>query len=239
MIRHSLLPTPRGSRAFAAALLLLAWPAHAQITSGTDVNLTKKLGDDTECAIAKNPTNQLQLFALCNTTGTGLAAARSTDHGVTWVSPDPSDGTIADGDAGQGPAAWCDPTLAWDVFGNLFITYISASGGDIVTILSTDGGATFTNLASFAGSVDQPTVVASVTPGPGTPSVWVVWNQGGQTVARGAPSPAWARWERSIRCRLFPAPRAAASATSPSRRTAPWCRRARAPWAGRGPRRSS
>ena len=50
----------------------------------------------------------------CNTSSPGLFAARSTDGGDTWTYPDATDKTIADGDAGQGAAACCDPTIAWD-----------------------------------------------------------------------------------------------------------------------------
>jgi hypothetical protein len=43
-------------------------------------------------------------------------------------------------------------------------------------------------LASFTGSGDHPTVVAVPTTAPGAPvAVWVVWNQSGSMVARGAP----------------------------------------------------
>jgi len=159
----------------------------AQISGNTDINSAQKTGDDNECAVSINPVNKNQVFAFCNTGGPGLFATRSTDGGATWIFPDPADKTIADGDAGQGPAACCDPTSAWDTFGNLYLTYIDSGIGNIVTILSTDGGATFTNLASFAGSVDQPTVVAANTSAAGAPvAVWVVWNQSGQMVARGA-----------------------------------------------------
>jgi hypothetical protein len=172
---------------FGAVLFLLAGSAHAQLTGAVDNDLAQKSGSDSECAMAKNPTNPLQLFAFCNTSSAGMLAVRSTDGGVTWIYPDPTDKTIADGDPGQGPSACCDPTLAWDTFGNLYITYINAAATTIETILSTDGGATFTNLATFSGSVDQPTVVAANTTAPGAPvAVWIVWNQGGAMVARGA-----------------------------------------------------
>lgn len=177
----------RQSAVVASVLLLASSAARAQIFSGIDRNLSQKSGADSECAIAKDPTNKLRLFALCNTGGPGLFAARSSDGGVTWTYPDAADKTIADGNAGQGPSACCDPTLAWDSFGNLFITYIGSALNTIETILSTDGGATFTNLASFSGSVDQPTVVAANTTDPTAPvAVWVVWNQSGSMVARGA-----------------------------------------------------
>jgi hypothetical protein len=172
----------------AGFLLATAGAARAQISGTTDNDVSQKTGSDSECATATNPANPNQVFAFCNTTGAGMLAARSTDGGATWFYPDPVDKTIVDGDPGQGPSACCDPTLAWDTFGNLFITYINASVNTIETILSTDGGATFTNLATFAGSVDQPTVVAANTTAPGAPvAVWIIWNQSGAMVGRGAP----------------------------------------------------
>jgi hypothetical protein len=159
--------------------ILIRFPAWA---SGIDVNMSQKGGYQSECAIAKNPSNKLQLFAACNNlAGPGLFAARSSDGGVTWVYPDPSK-TIANGvNPALGPAACCDPSLAWDTFGNLFITYIDSGLVNIVTLLSTDGGQTFTNLPSFGpASVDQPTVTAD------SDEVWIIWNQSGQMVARGA-----------------------------------------------------
>jgi endonuclease YncB( thermonuclease family) len=162
--------------------------ANAAVQEGdagtVDRDTSQKSGADSECAVAQNPANPMQLFNACNTSGAGQFAARSIDGGATWIYPDPSDKTITDGDPGQGASACCDPTLAWDSFGNLYITYINASTNAIVTILSTDGGETFSDLATFSGSVDQPTVVANDTP-EGV-AVWIVWNQGGAMVARGA-----------------------------------------------------
>jgi len=167
-----------GVAAFSAALFLAPATVHAQLSGAVDNDLSQKSGSDSECATAKNPSNPNQVFAFCNTSGAGMFAARSTDGGVTWFYPDPVDKTIVDGDPGQGPSACCDPTLAWDTFGNLFITYINASVNTIETILSTDGGATFTNLATFSGSVDQPTVVVANTTQPGAPvAVEVPWRR--------------------------------------------------------------
>jgi hypothetical protein len=166
--------------ALAAVLVLGASAAHAQIAGGTDVNMSKMANYQNECAIAKNPTNKMQLFALCNNSTGGLFAARSTTLGATWVYPDPSK-TIANGTAGLGPLACCDPTLAWDNFGNLFIGYLG-NNNTVEIILSTDGGQTFTNLLTInpGVSVDQPTVAA------GSGQVWVVWNNNNQMNARGA-----------------------------------------------------
>lgn len=60
---------------FVAAFLLAGSGARAQISGAVDVNLSQKTGDDNECAISKNPSNKLQLFALCNTGGPRLVAA--------------------------------------------------------------------------------------------------------------------------------------------------------------------
>lgn len=161
--------------------LLFSTGAHAQLMGEAERNMSQMLNYQNECAIIKNPTNKYQLFAACNNATGGLFAARSTDLGTTWVYPDPSK-TIANGiNAALGPAACCDPSLAWDTFGNLYITYIDSAGSNIVTLLSTDGGQTFATLATFGpASVDQPTVTAD------SGEVWIVWNQSGSMVARGA-----------------------------------------------------
>jgi hypothetical protein len=163
------------------ALFFMALPGTAQLSGTTDDNMSKMANYQNECAIIKNPTNKLQLFSMCNNSTGGLFAARSTDGGVTWTYPDPSK-TIANGvNAALGPAACCDPTLAWDTFNNLFLTYIDSGVANIITLLSTDGGQTFTTLATFGpASVDQPTVTADAG------EVWVVWNQAQSMVARGA-----------------------------------------------------
>lgn len=165
--------------AAAMAVLLFGTPAGAQMAQSGNVNVSELSDYQNECAIAANPTNNTQLFAACNNATGGLFAARSTDLGATWSSPWNAAKVIANGTVGT--AACCDPTLAWDNFGNLFVTYIDSSLGNIVTLLSTDAGLTFTVLATFGpASVDQPTVAA------GSGEVWVVWNQGGSMVARGA-----------------------------------------------------
>jgi hypothetical protein len=178
--------------------LLAGFQAHAQVSGLAERNMSKMANYQNECAIIKNPTNKLQLFAACNNATGGLFAARSTDGGATWVYPDPSK-TIANGTAGLGPAACCDPSLAWDTFGNLYITYLDTNGANVITLLSQDSGQTFTTLATFGplcnGCADQPTVVAADTTAPGAPvAVWIVWHQllsptnpNGPILARGAP----------------------------------------------------
>jgi hypothetical protein len=135
-------------------------------TFGTvDINISKIAGGDNECAIAKDPSNPLRLAAHCNSLATPWI---SGNGGLTWT----LGGSIG--------SYCCDPNLAFDNFGNLFATFINGATNAIVTMLSVNGGTTFTPLASFSGSVDQPSIVAHDN------MVWIVWNQSGAMVARGA-----------------------------------------------------
>ncbi len=177
----------KGSAPKAATKAQGSLPAQAEPVRGggtLDRNASQKTGADNECAVAQDPTTPNRLFKSCNTSSAGLFAALSSDGGDTWTYPDPADKTIADGDAGQGVSACCDPTLTWDSFGNLYVTYLNGAASAVVTLLSTDGGATFSPLASFSGSVDQPTVVSADVPG--GVAVWIVWNQSGSMRAQGA-----------------------------------------------------
>ncbi|MDZ4811543.1 MAG: thermonuclease family protein [Pseudomonadota bacterium] len=175
-------PTVTATDDDAAAAATL--PDASRAAGTPDTNASKKSGDDNECAVVIDPTNTQRLFQSCNTSSAGLFAAFSSDGGLTWGYPDPADKTIADGDPGQGQNSCCDPTLAWDRFGNLYVTYINGSLDAIVTLLSTNGGSTFSEIGSFAGSVDQPTIVAASVAA--NAAVWVVWNQDGDIVSRGA-----------------------------------------------------
>ena len=156
----------------------------AGTVSGLNVNISQLLGNQDESAIAVNPLNSQQLFASANNGSGGLFAARSTDGGVTWLPSNGADFVIADGGDALVPAC-CDPTVSWDQFGNLFLSYINASLDGIPIALSTDGGATFTAVTSLGSSPDQPTIVS----GPGTGgvdgSVWITFAEGGTVIASG------------------------------------------------------
>jgi hypothetical protein len=159
-------------------------PATGQVTPEDETNVSALANYQNECAIKVNPTDADQIVAACNNATGGLFFARSNNRGTTWEYPD-ADRTIADGDAGQGDEACCDPNIAWDSFGNLYVTFL-ADDGAIDTLLSTDAGDTWTELATFPGSNDQPSIVAVDTSAPGVPvAVWVVWNNGVSMSARG------------------------------------------------------
>jgi hypothetical protein len=163
---------------------------------GPNINASRLTGNHHENSIAINPANPAQVVVVSNTENSpGMMRAYSTDSGATWTS-----GIIANGDAlGNGCG---DPSLAWDNFGNLFLTYLDCTITDVQLGLSTDGGQTFsfvttvarpTPLAPFGptkpgnpygtrsgAGVDQPTVAV------GAGSVWVTYNTLGAINARGA-----------------------------------------------------
>lgn len=154
------------------ALALAAWPMAAAAQSVlAPTNATALAGNEDESAIAVNPNNRLQIAVMTNgiVGDAGLPLSFSSDGGSTWTRTVFATGTSADG----GPAACCDPTLAWDAFGNLFVGYLQRNPRTIELFVTTDLGATWTNLGPVdtgaAGTLDQPTVVA------GAGAVWVTW----------------------------------------------------------------
>lgn len=176
--------------AFAVAVLCAAAPASARVPA--NVNVSQRPGNQQEATIAVDPTNASRVFITSNDESqpAGLFAAHSTDGGRTW-----SRQSLATGDDGL-PAACCDPSASWDSFGNLFLTYLTfipdGSGGfqfDDIVLLSTNGGASFTELAQLSTShdTDQPTITT------GAGEVWVSYRdfgpefgENGTLVARGA-----------------------------------------------------
>src|SRR5205823_3545974 len=118
------------------------------------------------------------------------------DGGQTW-----SKRIIADGNDNLGDSC-CDPSLSFDSYGNLFMTYLFNVENTVPVALSTDGGLTFNIIANIDSSgfskkgakgrgaagerrglfrfVDQPTITS------GHGEVWVVFNAGGPLVTAGA-----------------------------------------------------
>jgi len=163
-----------------------------QLSAGSDVNVSRREDNESECSVSQNPADPRQLFVACNTPGPGLFSARSGDGGVTWSYPPNDRKVIFDNVDAPIPAACCDPSSTWDSFGNLFLVYIDRWKSRIVIVRSRDGGASFSLVKSYLGSVDQPTIAAANTTDPNAPvALWAVWNQGfeeaGQMVAVGAP----------------------------------------------------
>jgi hypothetical protein len=177
---------------FTASLLFFPLLAGSAVTP-TNINVSQRSTNESEEAIAVNPTNPNNLVIVTNVVVplAGMFAAVSFDGGFTWI-------TRIIGDNDNLGAACCDPSLSFDEFGNLFLTYLYNVGTTVPVALSADGGLTFNLVANIAKPatsktqtsderrglfrfVDQPTIVAA------KGEVWVVFNGGGPIVATGAP----------------------------------------------------
>jgi hypothetical protein len=175
-------PSARGIGAFPAGTIrATGGPGRTSpsggIVVGPNVNVSQLRGNQAETTVGINPTNPNNIVVLSNMeTGTGLFKAFSMNGGLTW-----SRDKIADGD--NLGSACCDPSGAFDEFGNFHLTFLNASVNRVDAAISIDGGATFQFLGTVrSGGVDQPTV----TTGPG--AVWWTWKLFGpdRIEARGA-----------------------------------------------------
>lgn len=163
--------------AFAGALAMATLATSA--TPIPNLNVTAMSGNEAEDAIAVNPTNPSNVVAMSTLPDVvaGLAVGVSFNDGQTWA-------RRVIGAAGDPLGEiCCDQQLAWDRFGNLWMTYLVNTSGDVFVALSTDGGLTFTKVADIATNGDQPSIAA------GSNSVWVSYTRtpGKQIQAIGAP----------------------------------------------------
>src|SRR6266567_444164 len=188
--------------ALAAALGALgaagAGPRAATVTAA-NVDISQRHLNESEEAIAVNPANPDNIVTVTNVghAEAGLTAGMlegvSFDGGRTWTTK-----LIGLGAGDPLGDACCDPSLSFDQYGNLFMTYLYEVEDQVPVALSTDGGLTFHVIANIAKAdlpakkaggenrglfrfVDQPTITAAEN------EVWVVFNAGGPMVATGAP----------------------------------------------------
>src|SRR6266566_8411943 len=159
-----------------------------------NIDVSQRLTNESEETVAVNPTNPNNIVIITNVDhpAAGLFEGVSFDGGATW----PTKKLIGNNDNLKD--ACCDPSLSFDKYGNLFMTYLFNVEIQVPIALSTDGGLTFNIIANImkppkqslsASSerrglfrfVDQPTITAA------HGEVWVVFNGGGPIVATGAP----------------------------------------------------
>src|SRR5258706_10431523 len=166
----------------------------AATTTPLNVDVSQRSTSESEQTIAVNPTNPKNVVIVTNIEGAapGLFAAVSFDGGSTWAK------RIIGNNDNLGDAC-CDPSLAFDEYGNLFLTYLYNVEISVPIALSLDGGLNFnliTNVVKPPKSavtaatrdsrglfryVDQPTITAA------NGAVWIVVNAGGGMFATGAP----------------------------------------------------
>jgi BNR/Asp-box repeat protein len=178
----------------AMLVALSAGVASAKSTTPPNVNISQRVGNESEEAIAVNPTNPKNIVVFTNIAEgvNGMFLAVSFDGGQTW-----SRRIVGQNDLFGDTC--CDPSLSFDEFGNLFMTYLFNVDNVVPVALSTDGGLNFSVIASIGAPsglaktkaarserglfrfVDQPTIVA------GHGEVWLIFNAGGPMFATGAP----------------------------------------------------
>jgi len=172
----------------------------SDIASATPLNVdvSQRHLNESEEAIAVNPTNPKNIVIVTNVghREAGLTAGMfkgvSFDGGATWT-------TSIIGNFDNLGDSCCDPSLTFDEFGNLFMTYLYQTENTVPIALSTDGGLTFNVIQNITTPpkstptkssgdnrglfrfVDQPTITAA------KGEVWVVFNAGGPLFATGAP----------------------------------------------------
>jgi hypothetical protein len=164
-----------------AGALATATLATAAAPIPTNLNVTAMSGNEAEDAIAVNPTDPSNVVAMSTLPDVpaGLAVGVSFNGGNTWARS-----VIGASAADPLGDICCDQQLAWDRFGNLWMTYLLNSSGDVLVALSTNGGTSFTKVADIQTKFgDQPSIAV------GQNSVWVSYtaSPGKQIQAFGAP----------------------------------------------------
>src|SRR6266700_3947577 len=101
-------------------------------------------GNEAEDAIAINPANSSNIVTMSTLPDvvSGLFEGVSFDGGKTWTRQ-----VIGTG-APLGEIC-CDQQLAWDRYGNLWMTYLVNTNGNVLVAVSTDGGLSFTKVAEI------------------------------------------------------------------------------------------
>src|SRR6266700_1663416 len=185
--------------AAAPAALAAARDRPPTVAAPVNVDVSQRHLNESEEAIAVNPANPDNIVTVTNVghAEAGLTAGMfegvSFDGGKTWTTK-----LIGLGATDPLGDACCDPSLSFDKYGNLFMTYLYEVEDQVPVALSTDGGLTFHVIANISKAdlpgkkgngdnrglfrfVDQPTITAAHN------EVWVVFNAGGPMAATGAP----------------------------------------------------
>src|SRR5438067_1024666 len=163
----------------------------AQPATPPNIDISQRHTNESEEAIAVNPTNPQNIVMVSNVEGRapGMLEGVSFDGGQTWTTK------LIGNDDNLGDAC-CDPSLSFDSYGNLFLAYLFDVEDTLPIALSTDGGLSFNVIANIPGIakrngkgaeekglfrfVDQPTITAA------EGEVWAVVNVGGPMGAFGA-----------------------------------------------------
>jgi hypothetical protein len=132
--------------AFAVVALLASMtaPASAVVSIPPNFDSSVMHGNEAEDAIAINPANPSNIVTLSTLPDvvSGLFEGVSFNGGKTWTRQ-------VIGTAAPLGEICCDQQLAWDRFGNLWMTYLVNTNGNVFVAVSTDGGLTFSKVAEI------------------------------------------------------------------------------------------
>src|SRR5438132_11595322 len=135
-----------------AVALAVVTTALSATTAATPANVdtSAMAGNEAEDAIAVNPTNPKNIVTMSTLPDvvSGLFEGVSFDGGKTWT-------RRVIGANQQFADICCDQQLAWDNYGNLWMTYLTLSSPDVFVALSTDGGLTFSKVADVVPTTPQ------------------------------------------------------------------------------------
>src|SRR6266571_98925 len=103
-----------------------------------NIDVSQRLTNESEETVAVNPTNPKNIVIVTNVAhpAAGMFEGVSFDGGATWA-------TKLIGDNDNLGDACCDPSLSFDQFGNLFMTYLFQMENTVPIARSTDGGLNF------------------------------------------------------------------------------------------------
>src|SRR6266496_882337 len=157
MLRILTVSTP----AFAAMALLASMtaPAAAAVPPIPNFDSSVMHGNEAEDAIAINPANPSNIVTMSTLPDvvSGLFEGVSFDGGKTWT-------RRVIGSAQQFADICCDEQLAWDTYGNLFMTYLDLNSPDVFVALSTDGGLTWRKVGDIVPTNPPGSAVQNVAP---------------------------------------------------------------------------
>lgn len=142
MLRILTVSTP----AIAAIALLASMtaPAGAAVPPSPNFDSSVMHGNEAEDAIAINPANPSNIVTMATLPDvvSGLFEGVSFNGGKTWTRQ-------VIGTAAPLGEICCDEQLAWDRFGNLWMTYLVNTNGNVFVAVSTNGGLTFSKVAEI------------------------------------------------------------------------------------------
>src|SRR5204863_1926112 len=122
------------ARTFSTIMLVFAGALATATLAGAaasipNINVTAMPGHEAEDAIAINPATPSNVVAMSTLPDVvaGLAVGVSFDSGSTWTRS-----VIGGSTSDPLGAICCDQQLAWDRFGNLWMTYLVNTSGDVL-----------------------------------------------------------------------------------------------------------